>query len=160
MTGKGDELHDGEGRVDGVPAGLQVIDTVTMRLLREFEDVREVLMTQDGRYALATGELLDYRSIDANGNARVVGFGAKVIDLQAIEVLAHIAPDVAFISRVLTSDGRFAHLLSRRTDGGDPERCPDGCAVITVVDLERAEIVAERRLDTRWASLTSLAPQR
>lgn len=145
------------------PLGLQVIDLNTMAIVHEEPDINWLFVSPDGRWVIGFGFMLDYRGLSpgfTKYQTEVVPLGVKVIEVGSWEV-AHLAPEMAFSSPVLSPDGRYVYLTSngpgkqvRRGSFWPP--CTEECSVITVIDLETLEVIATRVLDPGEGSLVGV----
>jgi hypothetical protein len=143
--------------LEGHPLGLQVVDLATMRLAAEFPGINRIAATPDGTRVVGIGSEHDYRHVE-NDRAREIGFGATVVDVTSLEMIAHIAPDVAFSDIAVSADGRWAYLLSAGP-GVDPMTltCSERCTRLTVIDLADGTTAATRLFESRRLQLVSLA---
>ena len=153
VTGAEDVVCEGTSGFaceEGRPLGLQVIDTGTMRVVYEEEGISKIALSPGGRWIAATGRFSDFNNLTAFGNATDVGFGLKIIDATAPRLIAHLNPEVAYHDVVIAPDGR--HVLVWSHSNGYNEalrregRCALACGVISIIDVESLDVVAERPL--------------
>ena len=148
-----EETEDANRRWTDRPAGLVVIDLETMEVVLREPDVAWLNLSPDGRRVLATGYYYDETLMDEDGLGGLVAFGLKVIDLQSLDVVAHLWPDAEVSLAALSPDSRYAYVRSdgpglealRRTPPPKPECGPD-CWLVHVVDLQSGEVIATRPL--------------
>lgn len=123
--------------------GVRVIDLDTMEVLYEDLEANQLALTPDGRWLVT---LLSRQAEDG----RLIGTGLKVIDATSLKVVAHVEPDAPFRMPAISADGRHAYVISDGPGGGSNpfiDRCVADCSIVTVVDLERLEVIATHTYD-------------
>ena len=125
------------------PLGFRVIELDTMALIYADPAPDTFAMSRDGRWLITALS----ESIDAEAGR---GDGLKVIDADSLEVVAHLDPDAAYESVVIGGDGHYAYATAHAPGLGrppNPANCSSSCGVVTVLDLERLEVIAEHVYD-------------
>lgn len=160
VTGRADivcEEQEYFACVDGAPFGLQIIDLESMELVHEEPGVSQMELTPDGHWIVAVGGAFDTRE-DEHGV--VVGYGVKILDARNGELVAHVEPELSAEQLAVSSDGRFAYVVSNGPGKLEDRSwgCSDACTRIAVIEIERGEVVAERFVDGGSVRLVSIAP--
>jgi hypothetical protein len=156
---KDDPEYEGESYQR--PAGLLVIDTMTMSVVYREKTSSTFIMSADGRWLLSTGAYWDDARADSQGFGGGVGFGLKVIDLVALAEVGHLWPDEMVWLAATSPDSRFGYILA---DGPgmlaareSNSACLADCRRLSLVDLATGRAVAERLLGAD-ESIASLGP--
>jgi hypothetical protein len=148
------------------PAGLVVIDLATADVVLREDGIGQFEVSADGRWAIGTGSYYDEALMDEHGNGGLVAFGLKVVDLQSLEVVAHLWQDEDAAVLGISPDGRYAYI--RREGPGmtvsrsaPPPKPPCGaeCWQVHVLDLERGQVITSRPLGEN-EGIASLMSQR
>jgi len=90
----------------GVPLGLTVIDTATLREVGRLDlPVAEVALTPDGRQLLLWG-----RSVECRGSCTQEGHGIYLVDAATLKKMVHLLPGNDATLLGFSPDGRYAYL--------------------------------------------------
>ena len=143
--------------IDG-PAGLQVIDLTSMKLVHEEPEVGLFVVGANGTRILGWGWQRDTRD-DPPGDNTVehvtTHFGLRVIDAASHELIAHHFAGARVADVAISQDGAFAFVVS--AGPGTPEdtesRCMRECWQLSVIDLSNGAITATRLFDSAWVFL-------
>jgi hypothetical protein len=151
-----DEVHDEDARA--TPAGLRIIDTATLEVLHREEGVSRFILTEDGRYALGIGHASYFeRRWTPEG-----GYGLKVLDLETMQLAAHVESGRTYTSMALTLDGRHLHLTAYDPTWAQMRQrglkaCIDPCTtevVLDVIDVETWTLVSRQPLEAPYRAIS------
>ncbi len=147
------------------PAGLVVVGTKKMTVVFREETAAWFKLSPDGRWLLTYGSYWDESRADANGGGGLVAFGLKLIDLDSLRVVRDFWPTENMDVSAMSADSSHAFIfrdgpgmVELRRNGGNAGPCRDDCWRLGVIDLQTAEVIADRPL-TQGLGVISLAPR-
>ena len=151
ITGSGAEICETDQYfpcVEWAPMGLRIIDTGSMEVVAEFEGIGHMLLTPDGERIVGWAMAYDYRG--GGESADEVRYGPYVIDTATQQLLGVVDPPVGGWEIAVSPDGRYAYTVTQTLDHQ---------SLLSVIDLERVEVVEERLYQARTLGLVGLAPR-
>jgi hypothetical protein len=137
-----------------LPAGLRVIDPHAGNLVHFEPGIDEFVVSRDGRYVFGIGCAHQF----VEGWAPSDCAGLRVLDLETMELTAHVEPGRPYTGMALTLDGRYLHLTSEgagriemREHGLDACDTPCIEVVLDVVEVGTWKVVARRESEASFA---------
>jgi hypothetical protein len=134
-----------------MPAGLRIIDTNTVQVLRFEDDIASFLIGDDGRFVFGAGCEHHFEHDWKPENCA----GLKMLDLESMDLAAHIEPGRPYGSMALSLDGRYLHAASEgpgrtqmRKEGIDA--CDHPCiqVILDVIEIESLRVIATQDSET------------
>ena len=137
--------------LSGDPRGLQIVDLDSMRIISHQPLASRVTVSPDGSWLAATGSVR--RWDDVLRRTVVEGFGLVLLDATTGEEIASLERGLVVQEMAVSRDSRYLCYLTSAVGSG----CAPSCQLLTVFDLQQAEIVSTRLLGPWPVSLVSLA---